>query len=560
MFNQSNNLNTNLPFENLNIPVPFNNQKELRIAIVPNKMGRDYVMFNSIKQELERQNNKAKVVLFDKYDNLFLKLMDFKPTIIITFPFTGVGLSTSYYILKYILGCHIVTYRCEGTVVFDTRYSVEAFAGYDRYDSNLVDGELFWGANMAKVIGKELFEQGKIKSLNRIHVVGYPPLEGFLNKNDSYSLPPLPKNIKDRLNKMRSDNTILFVTGFHFADYKSEDILNARDMIDERGSSLDFELNTALQGAANARDTRRAWIEMIELVAQQNPDIDIIVKIHPVEAEIIDQCGEKCAYKALTLNHNIWLISECIEIGNLINQCSLLVHYGSTTAADACLQGIPTLFAFCKDVIANRTKYCYNTRSIFPSLIEAEIKDVPDYIKSHNQNPLQYRRTPEMITALDEMYNIKENEQYTPSIHFAETLLNIAAKPPLKVNSDNPFLNNTLEVKQYVSAAIRQLVFKSIAYFKEEKIDKSIEFEDLAHTLEKCSGKTSLQLHIHRANRLAYCGQIQESLNCISELNIKMSNNELTDVEPDDIQALLRALQLIESITTNPEKVNIARC
>ena len=106
----------------------------------------------------------------------------YKPDVILTFPFTCTGFAAWYYVFKLFFRCKILSLRAEGVVDLSSEYNIQWAIGFDHYGSRLVDYELFWGSQVAEAIGRNLLKQGKLSSMDRVKIVGYPRLEPYFSR------------------------------------------------------------------------------------------------------------------------------------------------------------------------------------------------------------------------------------------------------------------------------------------------------------------------------------------------------------------------------------------
>lgn len=384
----------------------------MKILLVLNKPNREMPIMEAIKREVLALDPRAQVEITEMVAAGFNKFVfAFRPDVIMTFPFTVEGFSRWYYLFKVLLGSRIVSLRAEGVIDFEYDYSVQWAVGFDDYGDTLVDCELFWGEKMARVVGGELLRQGKLSSMERTRVVGYPRLESYFRNGDAPAA-VLPERLACRLAAYPRSRTLLFITGFHLANYTRQNLfdagdLNAEEMIDE-----------LLEAVERSKRFRAAWIESVTRAATENPDALIVLKKHPIE--------KREDYEHLSALPNVLFVYEDIQVEELIPHASVFFHYGSTALADAYLTGIPAIYVYSPD---NQQWY---TDLGWPSSRRVHVGDVPATVRDVLEHGLAFERTPEVDRVLHEIFNIAPGRAYAPAREIAKVLLEPA--PPQRIS------------------------------------------------------------------------------------------------------------------------------
>jgi len=183
-----------------------------------------------------------------------------------------------------------------------------------------VDCEMVWGSEW-----KRIFLENTTLSENQIHVVGSPrfdiyrpPLNQLLMKRDAfcqkYGLDPQNKLVvwtSNFVNLERSETTIEYVQTFVPYDIKER---------------LTIE-----------RNLREKCTEAYLQLAKENPEVNFMIKLHPLEVE--DYYLQKLSQSKVA---NIILFKD-EDIAHVVNACDLLIHVGSTSATEAGFLGKPTI-------------------------------------------------------------------------------------------------------------------------------------------------------------------------------------------------------------------------
>ena len=386
----------------------------MKILLVINKPNRETRIMESIKREILSINSESQVEIWEMCTPVFNKdVLKFKPNVILTFPFTCTGFAEWYYIFKKLFKCKILSLRAEGVVDLSSDYNVQWATGFDYYGKYLVDYEIFWGSQVGEVIGRNLVNQSKLSSMDRVKIVGYPRLESYFAHSSYPSHEELPRRIADKLNAYTRKNIIFFATGFHLANYSRQNLFDAKDLDAEN------RIDELLEAVDISKRFRQDWIDQIVQAARQNPDLLVIIKKHPIE--------KKEDYSILEKLPNILYIYEDIEIQNLIPYAGLFFHYGSTSLVDSYLSKVPSIYVYSKN-----NKAWYSDLG-WPSSRKIDVSQIPTLVQEYTTAGIPFIMTKEIKTILINVFNIEENKPYIPSRNIAKLILNndAAQKIPL---------------------------------------------------------------------------------------------------------------------------------
>ncbi len=508
----------------------------MRVLFVLNKPERELETMDKIANWMVQKEPEITTKKLDFREKQFLsKILEFSPNIIFTFPFTAYTVSTPFYIVKYLLKCHIVCFTTEGLLNFNSEKQIKRQIGLDRYGKNIVDYELVWGEKVAEVEAKELLKQDKISSIERVKDFGYPKYEMYFNGKDTatFDIPPILKN---KINDYPKEKTFFFVTGFAFADYTKEDIIRAGDMVDVNDKEyFECQLNKALNSAKEDATLRALWIEKIIEIAEIHPEVLIIVKSHPVENILNTRIGID-RYEVFKNYRNIVYISEPASIIDIMPVCSVFFHYGSTTAVEACLLKVPSVLITLNEINDEDLK--------LPFAKAISIFNLPDIVREHLVAPLKFEEIKDVEDILSGAFNITKEHLYKkalylPSKDIANFLLSLKNDTPQQISDSDPYFKEAVMMRG--KEAIHYLLHIGSRYFETQEFTSAITAFDKALLLAGISGLRTTGVHYARAMCLVKSGN--------SELAEKALLAELA-TNPNNNQAI----NLLKEIKTNSLK------
>ncbi len=377
----------------------------MRILLVLNKPNRELPIMQAIQRQIHRLQPDAQVEILGVEGRFYESVFQFRPDTILTFPFTSVGFAQLYYNFKRKLGCRIVCFRAEG--ILDIRgdeKNVEWTVGYDRYGKYLVDYELFWGPEMASVIGERLLAVGKISSSSRVIPVGYPRLETYFQKEPS-AQNRLPDRIASKVAQYPRNRVLLFLTGFHLANYSAQNLLDAKDLDAEN------RMGELLEAVERSKHYRAEWVKAVRQCCEDHAGALVLVKKHPNERR------EDYADLETTDVENLVYAYEDFDLNQLVASVGLMVHYGSTSVVDAYLCGVPTVYVAPDQPILWFTDLGFvNSRSVALRGISAV---VGDYLRGE----VRFVEDKRIESILSGAFNIRPNKPYQPSYEIAKLLV-----------------------------------------------------------------------------------------------------------------------------------------
>lgn len=380
--------------------------KGKRFLFVLNKPNRELSIMNAIKRELAALDRTAEVRIV-RFDHEFADIaLAYRPDVVLTYPMTGVGLSPPYYVVKQFVGSRVVCFRAEGIIDPGNPQSVSNHVGFDRYGPRLVDCEVFWGPGPAKLIGDALLAGRRLSAVDRIRCVGYPRLERYFGVTPPAGLAPLSPAITQKLANYGRDRTVLFATGFHFANYTREALFAAKDLDAEN------RCDELLGIIEEVKRFRTAWTVGVARAARENPELLFVLKKHPIEL--------KQDYAELERLDNVLYIWQDVDIADLIERSALFFHYGSTSLADAYLAGIPAVYVHSSE---ERCRKWFSDMG-WPSALSVPADRIPEVLRDFRSGSLHHDpRDVRVKSILDYNFNIRDDEPYLPSRDIAKLLL-----------------------------------------------------------------------------------------------------------------------------------------
>ena len=418
--------------------------KSTKILFVINVPGRELKTIERIVLALKEIDQNIQTDVVDSRSPTFLTdVLEADPDILMTYPFTSIGLSTRFYIIKFLLNCFVITFPAEGLIISTSPSDISRLVGFDRYGGDLVDHAIFWGTRTAKVIGNELLNAGKISSLKRIHVFGTPFFEAYFESKKEVQLALSPGLIA-KISRYSRKNICLFLTGFSLADYSDKDLIIAGDLIDtfdqEKAKKHFGEIFLCRK---HVKFLRSSWIEAIKSCAEIYHDFLFVVKMHPHEM-IVHKNKNINPYKVLEGYENIIFIEGDIHFSKIIHHCGLLFHYGSTAMLEAYLSEVPTVFLYLDEFRNKEQKNAYELEKL--STVLADIKDLPLILAQHYNNPIQFQKNIKVEKYLKDSINLLTGKNYRPSKKIAQFLLSLMGSKPQMILSDSTYFKRALKI------------------------------------------------------------------------------------------------------------------
>lgn len=396
----------------------------MRIALVINYAEREKLSMECIARQIMLLDPQSSVLIVEYRDPEHMaKLLAFQPETLLMFPLTARTLAYIPYIMKAAFRTRILFYRTEGIFIANTPDRVRFMAGQGRYGPCCTDGELFWGDAHAAEISNLLYQQKKLSSpTQRTGIVGHVPF----GADFAAKLAPLPHDILDRVRAFPRNRILLFLTGFHFADYTPADIRRAQDIIPQNCSDISSFMRDIQICINGTKALRNSWIKSILSIAIENPDLLLIVKPHPLE--FVQKQDQNFDYYEEFFSGipNILYLQENYHIISLLQEVGALIHYGSTSAAFSYRYNIYTIFADYPELfesIKDKEGMVYYDDIGLGGDSRVHIKDLPLFIKKHKQIFDRYEQRQEVLDILKSFFHYLPDQKISPSQIIARILL-----------------------------------------------------------------------------------------------------------------------------------------
>lgn len=464
----------------------------MNLLLVMNKKEREGLIMRKIAHWAKTLDPAAviRIVHYSK-PGMLQEVLAFNPQVMLLFPLTSTGASRLPTILKAACGTTVVTLETEGGTGYDTSHDyLKQFVGYDKYSSDLVDYSLYWGPHDARHIGGLFLEEGKIAGPERNLTFGYPLYEVYASETLlAREQDRLAPSIQEELDKYPDDKRLLFVTGFHTADYSKEDCITAADLFD---TECDYtkELETVLLRVEREKLRRDQWIQAIRTLAERRPDIQCVIKTHPIEI-VFKKARGADHYGELATLPNVALIPDNdATICQLLGRSKALVHYGSTVVAESYLLNRASIFVFCPRLHGAYEAYYRQSRDPkgWPSTHATTIDGLGPVVDGLLETQGTHCPRPAGADAvLLDFFNLTDPAAYLPSRAIAAFLMTLAGKGQTLSSTDEHALKHVLGNFQRI---LETLSFHALRSLKGPQPD------ELARIAERMGdlGKLSLSL------------------------------------------------------------------
>lgn len=428
-----------------------------KILLVINSRDREIVTINKIENAILKLQPDAIIEIDELYKKGFIKRsLKFHPDIIMTFPFTGLDVHHSFYIIKFCTNCAICCFRTEG---FSVSGLYDIFVGIGKYCNNIVDREIFWGSEMASYVGNKLLSQNKLKSDKQIAITGYPKYEDLAQE---LNFANTDKRQKDLIESFDKKKRILFLTGFNYADYSKEDLFLAGDL-----ELSENKLQQWLNVIEATKRMRNIWIEKIISCARENSDHLFIVKMHPSEISNIATKGNP--YEKFLGLENILMLKNELTTIDLMKISGILFHYGSTAVTESYVTKIPSVMLRynCQEFQSEVGSHFLCEKVLSDEVYEVE--EAESAVRKYIQNEIKYHKDEEKAKIMKNIFNMDITEDialYNPSLETAKIILEL--KNPSNINFSNKFLQTALIYKRIskIKLLFRLVKCKILNFFR----------------------------------------------------------------------------------------------
>ena len=441
----------------------------MKYAIILNYPKREGYARKRLCDEIMLIDPSAEILMINRWEvsnsDFIFQVISFVPDVLVTYYSVTIDSNLINYYLKHFLKCHVVRIACEPISDVNDELRVLSYLGSDVYDDRVIDYEVFFGKAQADCITGYLLKSGKLKSSDQVFGFGHATFEKYLNSK-----------LIDR-DCVKSPRTILFATGFVYADYTLQLMKEVGDVLDVTKPDYEIKLEEAKAAIVIAKTIRDVWIEMISCLAEKYPDCSFILKTHPVENYWFE-FNEFNPYKCLERFDNFKLVGDEVHVGDLLKKVDLFFHYGSITELEAYFAKVACYFVDVNSVIATlpKSRFYKGTKPYLPSGLIVDYRNISAVIDEYLNNNITFQRTKPIDQYMYDYFNIIPDENYEPAKKTAELLLSLKGKEPIPIETENHYFQKSLGL-------FGKLLYNEQILNLLEKADSLIENGNYEHAL-----------------------------------------------------------------------------
>lgn len=296
---------------------------------------REEIINQMMREALIEADIVSEVIIAEAYEAIS-HIYDYHPDIIVSFLPRDEYSSALFTMVKMYYQCIWIAIPTEGFMELSSK-QMRLFIGRNRQPKTLIDYYWFWGRGMADAAKKVLFESKKVTSADRIGVFGYLPYE----KEKILQFRSATNAVENVLNKAKKyQKTVLVVTAMMSRTITVEEMIIESTVNPKNKDEVEDAERLVLSQSWYAD----RYVEAISEMAGKLRDCLFIIKTHPAEKSYLDYYNDgNSRYDMWKEHDNIVLVKEPIPISVLLINADCLVHYGSTTAMEAYVYGIPSI-------------------------------------------------------------------------------------------------------------------------------------------------------------------------------------------------------------------------
>lgn len=361
---------------------------------------REHEIICIIAQQIRRNCSNVEIRSGEFYNSI-LETIQFRPDVIVSIPPRDCYSSNYLTMLKIITGAVVISMNTEGYYVFSPR-EISVVIGYNTYAKELVDYYIVWGQKTKKILGEALLKADKLTNIERVKATGYVWYEKDI-VSDRYKKYSIYSEMKKWSEKYK--NNILVLTGFLVAENSINDYQILGYFGDDKplNKRTPLEIAQAKESIATEREFRTKYIDMIIYLANNNPDVGITVKMHPLEIEEKNKC-----YDILAEYPNIFLVKEAVPVGIMLNFANSMIHYNSTCNLEAYIYNVPTVQIYDD---SKKTSYEFVWQLKGDSTYYININEFQKLDEIFNPG-VKFRRAKTMERELFDLYNWQADRPY----------------------------------------------------------------------------------------------------------------------------------------------------
>ncbi|MBR2274502.1 MAG: hypothetical protein IJ873_00325, partial [Lachnospiraceae bacterium] len=312
----------------------------MNVLILEHNKERERLIYQFIADRIRELSPESRVEIHN-FDEAIDAAMQFPPDAILSHPVRDEQGACVMTALKLLFGCKVVCLSTEGLEYFDVPKLIDARIGSFDFGDRLVDYFFYWGEKPRDIFSRAMLKKGLVSSDDRVGVCGYVNYEKEVIRN-YLSGNELARSIQ-RCAGEHKRNYCFVTTGFYDPDPVKEAIESS--ILSKDLSPEEYErLKTSIIAGNNYRHNYGLhYVDLIRRLAESYPEMGFIVKNHPIE---IAEKKSLDIYDPLIGIGNVFLIQETLPMQAILDYADGLFHYGSTTAFEAYLYKVPSIFLY----------------------------------------------------------------------------------------------------------------------------------------------------------------------------------------------------------------------
>lgn len=422
----------------------MNKDKKKKILLLMNCVEREQYIAEMIRDELLKMGHVECKILYWNLGVNEREIRRFDPDVVMTFPLTMRPLIRVIARIKLLCKSTVVSFVTEGFVDPKSYGDGERIIGYYDFPKELVDYWGVWGPAYGNILWTELKKRERIAKKDQIVVFGYPLWE-YAHLYKIKQVNEIEKEVLGLVDK--SSKTVLVVSGFSEANKSKEDIYRSIDAYNQEAdkATIEKQIQKRLIYVENDRNCREKYYSMVRALAEENPWITFIIKLHPKEVEgLKHNIGYK--YDTLTRYNNIKVLTGDNTLGMYIRKVDCVIHYGSTVSWEAYANGIPTVRI---NLINKELEHAYDAYA--PGHMVSNEKEIVDYFRNFSW---EFEQKEEYDRFLKDVFNFDRDKQYAPSLELAEFLYGQDRMQKQDLNIVTPYANIDIHFKKSILKSV----------------------------------------------------------------------------------------------------------
>ena len=387
-----------------------------KYLLLMNCFERENIIANLITERIkeEEQESSTWILYYDRGIDL-VKIIEFNPDVVMTYPPTFMELVNILAIIKSICKSIVVEYPTEGYITDDESDDENAFGLYD-FPEHLIDVWGTWGPKYKERL--ERYLKNRMKKCPPVLAMGYPLWEyDTINR-----LIVSDNKYREVLTDSHFSKVILVLSGFHEAYKTRNDWIQSIDAYNCNAESTEVKksIDRLIAIGIKEAEVRDCYYDTIKRIAEHFREYLFVIKLHPKEQSLIEQ-GHSLKLDEFEGLDNVRILSDNVFFCSLYKSINGLIHYGSTVALEAYAYDVPGICIFCGATSTDEHRFGHKTVG------RPYYKDELDKIIPELEDKLAFVRHDDAIDKhIYDYFNFKKGVIYEPSKLIAECLINSA--------------------------------------------------------------------------------------------------------------------------------------